>query len=179
MKIIAHRGNLNGSEKWLENKPDQIDRCINLGYDVEIDLIYDPITTIFWLGHDSHDYKVSWKWIANRHELLWIHCKDITTLHEFSKTTTTDKYKVFVDNCGMTQSIVFIRCSCLDDANHIKMVLEHPLYVFINNLCRWGNFNNIRILQSFPIPQIDSYDEDAIYKYFNITEQEIKFINEH
>ena len=93
--------------------------------------------------------------------------------------TTTDKYKVFVDDCGMTQSIVFIRCSGLDDANRIKMILEHPLYVFINNLCRWGNFNNIRILQSFPIPQIDSYDETTIYRHFNITDEEIKFINEH
>jgi adenine-specific DNA-methyltransferase len=93
--------------------------------------------------------------------------------------TTTDKYKVFVDDCGMTQSIVFIRCSCLDDANHIKTILEHPLYVFINNLCRWGNFNNIRILQSFPVPQIDSYDETTIYRHFNITDEEIKFINEH
>jgi len=93
--------------------------------------------------------------------------------------TTTDKYKVFVDDCGMTQSIVFIRCSGLDDANRIKMILEHPLYVFINNLCRWGNFNNIRILQSFPIPHIDSYDETTIYRHFNITDEEIKFINEH
>ena len=93
--------------------------------------------------------------------------------------TTTDKYKVFVDDCGMTQSIVFIRCSGLDDANRIKTILEHPLYVFINNLCRWGNFNNIRILQSFPIPLVDSYDETAIYRHFNITDEEIKFINEH
>ena len=49
------------------------------------DIFSNPITTIFWLGHDSHDYKVSWKWIANRHDHLWIHCKDITTLYEFSK----------------------------------------------------------------------------------------------
>jgi methylase of polypeptide subunit release factors len=93
--------------------------------------------------------------------------------------TTTDKYKVFVDDCGMTQSIVFIRCAGLDDANRIKMILEHPLYVFINNICRWGNFNNIRILQSFPIPRVDSYDETTIYKHFNITDEETRFINEH
>lgn len=93
--------------------------------------------------------------------------------------STTDKYKVFVDNCGMTQSIVFIRCSSENEANQIKQVLEHPLYVFINNLCRWGNFNNIRILQSFPVPSIDITDETAIYKHFGITEDEIRFINEH
>ena len=79
----------------------------------------------------------------------------------------------------MTQSIVFIRCSNENEANRIKHVLEHPLYVFINNLCRWGNFNNIRILQSFPIPSINITDETAIYRHFSITEDEIRFINEH
>ncbi len=91
--------------------------------------------------------------------------------------STTDKYKIFVDNCGMTQSIVFIRCSSLEEANQIKKILEHPLYVFINNICRWGNFNNIRILQSFPIPNVENIDD--IYHYFNINQQEINFINKH
>jgi SAM-dependent methyltransferase len=93
--------------------------------------------------------------------------------------STTDKYKVFVDDCGMTQSIVFIRCSNQEEANRIKQILEHPLYVFINNICRWGNFNNIRILQSFPIPSAESTDETAIYKHFGISEDEIRFIVEH
>jgi len=93
--------------------------------------------------------------------------------------STTDKYNVYVDNCGMTQSIVFIRCSSIEDANRIKQILEHPLYVFINNICRWGNFNNIRILQSFPIPQVDVVDENSIYSYFNISDEEKRFISEH
>ena len=87
--------------------------------------------------------------------------------------STTDKYKVFVDECGMTQSIVFIRCDSKEQAELYKNILEHPLYVFINNICRWGNFNNIRILQSFPIPVGD------IYKYFDITPEEIKYIEEN
>jgi len=94
--------------------------------------------------------------------------------------STTDKYKVFVDNCGMTQSIVFIRCSSLEEANKIKLILEHPLYVFINNLCRWGNFNNIRILQNFPIPDFDDINDiNEIYNHFNITDDEIQFIINH
>lgn len=93
--------------------------------------------------------------------------------------STTDKYKIFVDDCGMTQSIVFIRCSSIEEANRIKQILEHPLYVFINNICRWGNFNNIRILQSFPIPSGESTDETAIYKHFNISDEEVRFITEH
>ena len=77
----------------------------------------------------------------------------------------------------MTQSIVFIICSSLEEANKIKLILEHPLYVFINNLCRWGNFNNIRILQNFPIPDVDDINE--IYNHFNITDDEIQFIINH
>ena len=94
--------------------------------------------------------------------------------------STTDKYKVFIDECGMTQSIVFIRCSCKEQAIRYKKILEHPLYTFINNICRWGNFNNIRILQSFPIPNMD-YDGDhkKIFSYFNITEEEINFMKEY
>lgn len=89
--------------------------------------------------------------------------------------STTDKYQVFVDSCGMTQSIAFIRCNSQKDAETIKMVLMHPLYMFINNICRWGNFNNIRILQNFPVPD----NKDDIFGSFNITENEQEMINNY
>ena len=92
--------------------------------------------------------------------------------------STTDKYSVFIDNCGMTQSIVFIICSSEEEAEKYLEILKHPLYVFINNICRWGNFNNIRILQSFPIPTIEySGNHHEIYDYFNITKSEIEYIS--
>ena len=92
--------------------------------------------------------------------------------------STTDKYRVFIDKCGMTQSIVFIICSNEEQAKKYLQILQHPLYVFINNICRWGNFNNIRILQSFPIPNIEySGNYEELYNYFNITKQEIEYIN--
>jgi adenine-specific DNA-methyltransferase len=87
--------------------------------------------------------------------------------------STTDKYKIFVDECGMTQSIAFIRCSSKSVAIKLMEMLEHPLYVFINNICRWGNFNNVRILQSFPISKTDPYE------CFGITEEEQQFIAEN
>ena len=91
--------------------------------------------------------------------------------------STTDKYKVFIDNCGMTQSIVFILCANEEEAKKYVQILQHPLYVFINNICRWGNFNNIRILQSFPLPDIEyTGDQQKIYDYFNITEEEANYI---
>jgi tRNA1(Val) A37 N6-methylase TrmN6 len=92
--------------------------------------------------------------------------------------STTDKYNVFVDNCGMTQSIVFILCSSEEEAKKYLEILQHPLYIFINNICRWGNFNNIRILQSFPLPEIEyTGKKEEIYHYFNITEEEINYIH--
>jgi hypothetical protein len=94
--------------------------------------------------------------------------------------STTDKYSVFIDNCGMTQSIVFIQCSSLEEANKYLEILQHPLYLFINNICRWGNFNNIRILQNFPKPDIEyTGNHQEIYNYFNITNEEINYIDEN
>lgn len=86
--------------------------------------------------------------------------------------STTDKYSVFVDCCGMTQSIAFILCDNKSDAEQIKTILEHPLYIFLNNICRYGNFNNIRILQNFPIPS----NIQNIYNSFHLTPEEIKYI---
>ena len=86
--------------------------------------------------------------------------------------STTGAWNLFVDNCGMTQSIAFIRTPNEETAIKYKKILEHPLYKFINNICRWGNFNCIRILNRMTIPT----DENNIYKSFNISQEEIKFI---
>ena len=93
--------------------------------------------------------------------------------------STTDKYQVFVDTCGMTQSIVFILCASEQEAQLFCQVLKHPLYQFINNICRWGNFNNIRILQSFPMPNLEGDLSDiGIYSFFNLNEEEVLFIQQ-
>jgi hypothetical protein len=86
--------------------------------------------------------------------------------------STTSYYGTFVDNCGMTQSIAFITCKDKATADNKSKVLNHPMYKFINNICRYGNFNNIRILQKFP--SCENYDD--VYKKFDITEEEMKFI---
>jgi type I restriction-modification system DNA methylase subunit len=87
----------------------------------------------------------------------------------------TDKYKIFIDNCGMTQSVGFIIYESEEEAYQNKKILEHPIYVFLNNICRYGNFNNVRILQKFPIISID-INYEKIYEYFNINNEEIKYI---
>ncbi len=84
----------------------------------------------------------------------------------------TSYYSVGVDNCGMTQNIAFIRCDDFVKAHNIRDVLKHPLYKFLNDICRWGNFNNIRILQSFPICD----DSELVWHKFNINEKEKEYI---
>ena len=82
MKIISHRGNINGSDLSIENSPDQIDNCIGLGYDVEIDLRI--IDNIFYLGHDTPDHVIEFEWLLKNKNNLWIHCKNLESLKHLS-----------------------------------------------------------------------------------------------
>ena len=93
MKLIAHKGNINGPNPAIENNPEQIDVCITAGYDVEIDLWWDAEERKLWLGHSERQYEITWWWLAGRSNHLWIHCKDFPTLHEF--TTNTSGYNYF------------------------------------------------------------------------------------
>ena len=91
-RIIAHRANIGGPNPDVENSPDQIDKCIVAGYDVEIDLRFDRSTESLWLGHDGPQHRVTWWWLAKRIKNLWIHCKDLDTLHELSVNTSGYNY---------------------------------------------------------------------------------------
>ena len=67
MKIICHRGNLNGPNPLTENNLRQIDVCIEKGYDVEVDLwVGDGI----WLGHDGPQYPITKEWLTFRQRHL-------------------------------------------------------------------------------------------------------------
>lgn len=83
MKFISHRGNLKGKFLKNENLPEQIDYCISIGFDVEIDIRF--ISNNFYLGHDEPQDKISLKWIKDRKNKLWIHCKDLESLKNLNK----------------------------------------------------------------------------------------------
>lgn len=91
MILIAHRGNMNGSNKLCENEPSYIDIAIQNGFDVEIDVWYKD--KILYLGHDSPDYKINLDWLSFRINKLWIHCKNIAAIEFFSQQT--NKYHFF------------------------------------------------------------------------------------
>lgn len=78
MRLIAHRGNLNGPNLDRENSPDYIDAALSEGFDAEIDLWISNSKPA--LGHDSPEYPVSWHWLLTREDRLWIHCKSFEAL---------------------------------------------------------------------------------------------------
>ena len=90
--LIAHRGNVSGPNPEMENNPLYIDRALEKGYDVEVD-IRGSFYTKFYLGHDEQQYMVSPEWLFERAGKLWLHAKDIQALH--SLTQQASNFNVF------------------------------------------------------------------------------------
>ncbi len=81
MKLIAHRGNVNGRNIGAENSPDYVESAIKRGYDVEVDAwLLDGI----YLGHDEPQHEIEIDFLLRHHVHLWIHCKDIKSLELLS-----------------------------------------------------------------------------------------------
>lgn len=78
MKIISHRGNINGINKKLENSPQYIQNALNLNFDVEIDVWH--VNGYFYLGHDEPVYKIDVDLL--KEDRLWIHTKNREALSE-------------------------------------------------------------------------------------------------
>lgn len=81
----------------------------------------------------------------------------------------TNKYQVFISQDGITQSCGYILCDSYGEAKRITEELSSSLYVFLNNITRYGNFNNVRALQHFPKKHYVqlSNEETAFIKRFN------------
>ena len=69
----------------------------------------------------------------------------------------------------MTQSIVFIRCVSYQEVIKLKKELDNEVFIFLNNITRYGNFNNVRILQNFPLLEYIKLEEKKLdfIKKFN------------
>jgi hypothetical protein len=92
MKLIAHRGNIDGSNPLEENNPEYLEKALIEGFNVEIDIRYDTYDRKFYLGHDEPQYHVDWFWLSKYKDFLWIHCKNIESLYEFSYGTEGFNY---------------------------------------------------------------------------------------
>ena len=75
MKIIAHRGNINGPDPLTENSPLQILLALSQGFECEIDLWY--CNDKLYLGHDNPQYETNINFLFNFSDKLWCHCKHL------------------------------------------------------------------------------------------------------
>jgi hypothetical protein len=55
--------------------------AISKGYDVEIDVWY--VEGQLYLGHDKPQYGIDFRWIRDRYNRLWAHCKNIDAILYF------------------------------------------------------------------------------------------------
>jgi len=83
MILISHRGNIIGSQPEKENHPDYIQDAISFGYDVEIDIWFHD--NKLYLGHDEPQYPINLKWLKDRIDVLWVHCKNHDGLMYFNE----------------------------------------------------------------------------------------------
>jgi hypothetical protein len=83
MILISHRGNIAGRIPEAENRPAYIQDTLVLGYDVEIDVWY--IDGLIYLGHDKPQYGIDFRWIQDRFNRLWIHCKNVEAVVYFKE----------------------------------------------------------------------------------------------
>lgn len=81
MKIISHRGNVNGIDVELENNPDHVLDLLKQGMEVEIDVWGDGKE--YHLGHDQGVYKVNSRFL--RDYRLWCHAKNPHALEMMAK----------------------------------------------------------------------------------------------
>jgi len=78
MRIISHRGNLNGPNPATENREETIVAAFAEGFDCEIDVW--KVGNELWLGHDGPDTETSMAFLASHCSSLWVHCKNIAAL---------------------------------------------------------------------------------------------------
>lgn len=73
MRLIAHRGNLDGRHPELENAPVYVLKALELGFEVEIDVW--QCNSEFWLGHDIPTYTVNPDFFKD--DRIWCHAKNL------------------------------------------------------------------------------------------------------
>jgi hypothetical protein len=88
MKLIAHRGLVNGPNKHIENQPATINSALSNGFDCEIDLwVFDRR---LYLGHDGPQYNITVEFL--KQSGLWIHCKNLDALEYCGEDSTLNYF---------------------------------------------------------------------------------------
>lgn len=84
MKVISHRGNLEGPNPERENEPEYINEAMEkIGW-VEIDLWVsinkDTLHPTLYLGHDYPLHRIHSEFIKTKGDRLYVHCKNFNAL---------------------------------------------------------------------------------------------------
>ncbi len=101
-KIISHRGNLDGPDPKNENRPEQIEKVIQLGFDVEVDVW--KIGEKWFLGHDEPQYEIDLDFLLDNDWELWCHAKNLEALIALNENSLccfwhqNDDYTLTSDN---------------------------------------------------------------------------------
>lgn len=104
IRIIAHRGLLQGPDSFKENNPKFIENSLVMGYDCEIDLWV--VQGKYYLGHDEPRYEVPESFLERWKSNLFVHCKNFDCLksmptdmnyfwHENDEFTITSKGQIW------------------------------------------------------------------------------------
>jgi hypothetical protein len=66
---------MDGPDEYLQNRPEQLTKAIGMGFHVEIDVWY--IDSKWMSGHDGPEHEVSWSFLVDNSDKLWVHCKNL------------------------------------------------------------------------------------------------------
>lgn len=97
MRIIAHRANLNGPDKYKENTVNAVEACLEKGFDVEID-VQNVYGHDIFMGHDADGATERLRlpfyesFGANR---LWLHAKNFEAFTKLCSIRNLYHYKHF------------------------------------------------------------------------------------
>lgn len=86
--LIAHRGNIAGSQPEYENTIPYIFNALNRGFNCEVDLWYKNDKWL--LGHDAPMYECGLDSLKDTR--LWIHAKTLETVQELYKLNFNYKF---------------------------------------------------------------------------------------
>jgi hypothetical protein len=86
MKLISHRGNINGKIPERENSPDYILEALQKGFDVEVDIWWTWKNESFgwYTGHDEPTYPIILFDFYKYFNRLWFHCKNLDALYKLT-----------------------------------------------------------------------------------------------
>jgi len=100
MKIISHRGNINGENPSMENKPEYILKALEEGFDVEIDVWKIGLNLL--LGHDNPSNTIDFNFLSTPG--LWIHCKNIECIEYLININRLNIFWHQKDDIAMTSN---------------------------------------------------------------------------